>query len=251
MPKRPRAFSPHAGPAWLDSPARPAYDGATAVLATLQPPKFFYLTILITVAIMVAILVLVWYSQKWRRDRLERLAQEMGFSFDAKGETLGAVGCQGLPLLQRAAVLSNVLRGHYNAVETVLLDCQTGRGKQAVHQTVACFRLARGLPAFELRPESVFDKIGAATLGYQDIDFEANSAFSKSYLLRGADEASIRALFNDTVLRFFEQQKGWWVEAMGDWLGVYRRGRLVSPGKIKSFLEEARGVSQVFARQSW
>ncbi|MGH9863516.1 MAG: hypothetical protein ACRD35_08845 [Candidatus Acidiferrales bacterium] len=217
------------------------------MLAAAQPEPIFYLWVIISVAF----LVLVWYRQKWRRDRLERMAQEMGFSFDRKGETLSALGCQGLPLLERAAVLSNALRGHYNGVETVLLDCQTGHAKHAIHQTVVCFRLARELPAFELRPESVFDKIGAATLGYQDIDFEASPGFSKSYLLRGAHEEPVRALFNAAVLQFFEQQRAWWVEALGDWLGVYRRGRLVSPGQIKTFLEEARAVSQVFARQSW
>ena len=217
------------------------------MLAAAQPEWLFYLWVIVSVAF----LFLSWYRQKWRRNRLERLAQEMGFSFDPKGETLGAAGCRDLPLLQHAAVLSNVLRGHYNGVETVLLDCQTGWGKQAFHQTVVCFRLGRDLPAFELRPESVFDKIGAATHGYQDIDFEASPGFSKSYLLRGPHEDSIRALFNAAVLQFFEQQRGWWVEAQGNWLGVYRRRRLVSPGQIKTFLEEARGVSQVFARQSW
>lgn len=217
------------------------------LLAALQSDISGYLFLLV----FAAIIAIVFYSQKRRRDQLRRVADEMGFTFDPKAEELGSAGCEGLPLLQRAAALSNVLRGYWNGVETIVLDCKVGHGKNASRQTVAAFQLSgRAFPAFELKPETLLQKLGSA-LGYQDIDFEAYPEFSQNYVLRGTEENAVRRVFSAAVLHFFERERGWWVEGTGDWLAVYRERRRVGPGKIRSFLEEAGNVSRVFAPQSW
>lgn len=217
------------------------------LLAALQSDISGYLFLFV----LVAILGIVFYYQKWRRDQLRRVAEEMGFTFDARAEQVGLEGWQGLPLLLRASKVSNALWGQWNGVETILLDCKVGRGKYAYRQTLACFRLAgAAFPAFELKPETLMQKLGSA-LGYQDIDFEAYPEFSQTYVLRGLEEAALRRLFSAAVLRFFEHERGWWVEGTADWLTVYRERRRVGPGKIRSFAEETWKVSQVFARQDW
>lgn len=201
---------------------------------------------LIFIGIIVVVLLVTSYLAKRRRQGLERAAQEMGFSFEAEGINLASEGFLGLPLLKRNTGLSNVLRGSVTSGEAVVLDCQIGSGKSAQTQTVACLRLpGMQLPEFELRPENIFHKIGAA-FGYKDIDFEGNEGFSKSYLLRGPDEAAVRALFHPGLLAFFEQRTGWSVEGAGEWLAVYKQAKSIAPSKIRESLEEATQVATAF-----
>jgi len=62
-------------------------------------------------------------------------------------------------------------------------------------QTVAFAELGNvHLSRFSLDPESIFHKIGEI-VGFKDIDFPENKRFSDRYLLKGADEAAVRAVF--------------------------------------------------------
>ena len=97
----------------------------------------------------------------------------------------------------------------------------------------------RQLPAFQLRPEHLFHKIGAA-LGFDDIDFDDHPQFSKAYLLRSPQEQAVRDLFNNDVLDFFGTiDKKVCVEADGEWLVMYRQSRRVKADQLAAFLEES------------
>jgi len=194
----------------------------------------------------VVVLALIFTLSQRRKRGLERAAQEMGFSFDAKPAGLEAEGIMEVPLLKRNTGLRNLLRGSAGTGEVVVVDVRTGTGKTTTLRTVALYRLARKrLPVFELRPEHFFDKIGA-TFGFKDINFESNPEFSKRYKLQGADEMAVRELFHSGRLTFFEQQKGWSVEGAGEWLAVYRQVTCVAPGKLRTFLEETGQVVAAF-----
>ncbi|MCL4524374.1 MAG: hypothetical protein M1451_10785 [Acidobacteria bacterium] len=198
------------------------------------------------VGLIVAFLLLTFYLQARRRKAMEDAAREMGFTFQADVAGLGPAAYLNLPLLSRNTALSNVLQGAASCGEAIVLDCQIGSGKSAQTQTVACFRLSgKELPAFEMRPENMLHKIGAL-FGYKDIDFAENETFSKSYLLRGADESAVRLLFHSGRLSFFEQHKGWAVEGAGEWLAIYKVAWRVSPSKLRQFVEEATQVATTF-----
>jgi hypothetical protein len=201
---------------------------------------------MILVAVFVAFIVAAFFLARHRRKGLERVAQEMGFSFDADGEKLEPGGFHNLPLLARNTGLSNALRGSVRTGEAVVLDVETGSGKSSQTHTVACLKLAgKQFPGFEMRPENMFHKIGSV-FGYKDIDFQENEEFSKSYLLRGEDETAIRMLFHPGRLAFFEQHKGWCVEGAGEWLAIYKSGKTVGPSNVRGFIEEATGVASAF-----
>lgn len=201
---------------------------------------------LIFLGIAAVVIFLMMYLQKRRRQGMEKAAQEMGFSFQAEGEDLTGDFLR-LPLLEGNSGLSNVLRGSVATGEAVVLDCRIGSGKSSQTQTVACLRLAgKRFPGFELRPENIFHKIGAA-FGYKDINFQGNEGFSKSYLLRGQDEAAVRAIFHPGVLMFFEQHPGWSVEGAGEWLAVYKRATITSPSKIRDLLDNATQMANAFS----
>jgi hypothetical protein len=124
----------------------------------------------------------------------------------------------------------------------------TGGGKSSHTwaQTVVCFQLARDvLPHFELRPESVFHRIGA-WFGYQDINFESHPKFSQKYLLRGGDEQAVRDLFTDDILEWFEGTNGVSVEGRGDRLLFYRQANRADPELIRRLLQEGFEVLSLF-----
>ena len=207
------------------------------------------------IALCVLLLVAVgigfsYYFQRKRLKDLERVAQELGFHFQAEEGDLPAHICDTLPVFQRSRSRSNFLQGRRVTGEIVLADVRVGSGKQSYSQTVASFHLfERQLPAFELSPESWARKIAQA-FGYKDINFDSSPEFSKSYLLRGQDETAARELFRADLLHFFTGEKGWSVEGAGDWLCVYRYARTVSPKDIRSFLDQTEAVARLFAQRT-
>jgi hypothetical protein len=202
---------------------------------------------LVYIGLIVVFCLVAWFLATRRRQGLERVAREMGFSFHPKATTLGSAPYLRLPLLKQSTDLSNALVGSVATGEAVLLDCQIGTGKSSHTVTVACLRLAgKQLPAFQMRPESIFHKIGSA-FGYQDIDFSENETFSKSYLLRGEDEAAVRGLFHPGRLAFFEQHKDWVVEGAGEWLAIHKQWTAIGPSKMRGFVEEVTQVATAFS----
>jgi hypothetical protein len=140
-----------------------------------------------------------------------------------------------------------VMTGEIAGMPVVLTDFQyvtgSGKNRRAHTQTVAVFTEAgRGLPDFELRPEHVFHKIGQV-FGYQDIDFEGQEEFSKRYLLRGSDEAGVRAAFGTQALAFLTGQPGWSVQTREGRLAVFREGKRAKPPTMPAFLAEALRVA--------
>ena len=97
-----------------------------------------------------------------------------------------------------------------------------------------------------MRPENFLHRIGDAFV-LQDIDFATHPEFSKSYLLEGSDESTIRQLFSSHVLRFFSQEKAWSVEGTGEWLVVYTGAGLVPAEQLEQFLSMTSHISSLFS----
>jgi len=191
--------------------------------------------------------------ERRRREAMQRVAAEIGMDFLADDQSVLNKDITRFHLFRRgrARRVRNVMMGLVADLQAYLFDYKYtvggGRNARTFRHTVAAFHVPqRALPGFELRPESLFHKIGSA-LGFQDIDFPSHPAFSARYLLRGEDEAAIRDLFNDDVLRFFEQCPSLCVEARADWIVVHRPGRRVAPDDIAGFLEEAFTVCTTLA----
>jgi hypothetical protein len=182
-----------------------------------------------------------------RLAELAAVAEEMGFEFTPKGDPALVADYAGFELFGQghSKSLTALMRGRANDLEVALFDYSftTGSGKHrhTSRQTAVVFRFDGRLPKFSLRPENVFHRLGTL-FGYQDIDFDSHPAFSKRYLLRGEDEAAVRALFTDGVLTFFEENLGLMVEGAGGRLLVYRSQARVKPDEARTFLDEAFGV---------
>jgi hypothetical protein len=209
-------------------------------------------TFIIGGLIMLVVSAIIVYrrKEKLRTDGIRAVADQLSLQFDPQGDKL-------IPEFARFKLFSQgggkkirtMLHGTTEAVEVSIFDyqfTQDGEDGQILKQTVASFRSPHlDLPDFDLRPEHFLHKF-VLVLGYQDIDFESNPDFSKAFLLRGSDEARIRAVFDDEVLALFEQTTGVCVEGDGDRLIYYRSGQRVEPANIRSFMDEGFKVYVLF-----
>lgn len=123
-----------------------------------------------------------------------------------------------------------------------------GRSQQTWRQTVVHVHApGLALPAFVLRPEHAYHKIGAL-FGYQDIDLEADARFSDRYLLRGADEGAIRARFVPEVRAFYDRDPRCCTEACGADLFFWRTSKLTAPEEVPALLDDALDLVTRFER---
>ncbi|NND97843.1 MAG: hypothetical protein HKN47_11000 [Pirellulaceae bacterium] len=196
------------------------------------------------IALVGGILFAAYKFEQARTEKLKAIADELGLEFFPKGDDSVKNSLGHLQLFNRGhgRRMQNMLSGQSDEIEMAIFGYRytTGGGKnqQTHQQTVISFQTpALSLPAFELRPEHMFHKIGKV-FGYQDINFNSHPVFSKRYLLRGSDEEAIRKLFTADVLAFFESQQGISVEADRDRLIYYRSGKRSKPELLRGFMEE-------------
>jgi hypothetical protein len=207
-----------------------------------------FVFVAVVLALMAVVIVgSVLYARKRTRE-LTVAAQQIGFRFVGKDWSGPALPSQPkVSLLQRTrGKFSNVMTGTAGGLQISLFDYTYPMGKSSVTQTVAAFSQDRQLPPFTLRPENVFDRIGDAIV-HSDIDFDSNPEFSKRYLLKSPEEASIRRLFTPSLLTYLEQfQTNWFVEGTGTTLIVYRGGSPVNALDLPAFLEETSRIARTF-----
>ena len=192
--------------------------------------------------------------EKKRTEAMRLASQAMGYAFEETGD-LGQLRSFGdLPLFDQghSKRARSVMTGRTADRDVKLFDYQytTGSGKNSHthNQTVALYpEGGRGLPDFVLAPENFLHKIGQA-FGYQDIDFEQSPEFSAHYLLRGNDEAAIRAAFTADVLAFFAQHHSWHVEVRSSHVAVYRSGHRCKPPEAPAYLADTLRVMLAFRR---
>jgi hypothetical protein len=184
-----------------------------------------------------------WFYEKKRSEALEHVAEALHFSFKRKCyDTLIRENFFDLFNKGRAKKLSNQMTGSSGDMNISIADYKytvgSGKNSTTYSQTILIIQSAQlHLPPFTLCPENIFHKIGGM-FGYKDIDFTSHPKFSKQYLLRGSDEGSIREMFNEDVLYFFEKAKGLSVEGKDDRFIYYKASKRVATKEIQAFLQE-------------
>lgn len=208
--------------------------------------------VVIVIAIIVVWVAIGFYLEKRRAEALRKVAEDLRLTYSGTAGLAHAeisslhLGSQG-----HGVEIKNVMSGRAGETEVTIFDYEytTGHGKNSTThgQTVVRFRTADWqLPLFELRPEGLFSKLGAA-LGGQDIDFVSHPVFSKMFVLKSPSESDIRAFFTEALLSALERKKGISVEGHGSTLLFYRAGRKVNAKTIRALLEEAHGTYAHFA----
>lgn len=214
---------------------------------------------LVIPAVILVLLGIIWIAVRFEKKRgksMKAQAVRLGWSYAPKAGLSDIPSADAFHLFNigRSRRVKNLMQGGGEDLHTAVYDYQYtvggGQSSHTVSQTVFQFQSARlNLPAFILKPENVFHKIGQS-FGYQDIDFDSYPEFSKRYLLRGGDEERIRKLFNpDMLVRFESEEKGLVVEAGSQILICYRSGKRVKPEALYRSFEHMRSLYDLFVRR--
>ena len=217
-------------------------------------------TILLIAIIVVAVVALLYVQRLFQQRRIEALQRAgagLGLFIASESDTAAlqsSLSTFHLFSQGHSRRLSGLIQGIARDVPVSLFDYRyfTGSGSKnnrIREQTVVCLQMdGAALPVFALRPETVWNKMGA-WLGGQDIDFESAPDFSSRYVLQGTDEAAVRGLFADRVLAFYAARSGLCTEGGGDRLLVYRAEKRVKPEALSAFLDEGLEVLALFQSQ--
>jgi hypothetical protein len=189
-----------------------------------------------------------------RTEALQEMAGRLGWAFQ------GEVQFSALPDLDRfelfrsgrSKALRNLVTSPSGERRAIVFDYTyvTGGGNSQRRHRQTVFYATReslDLPSFSLRPESFLHRV-AGLVGYQDIDFERRPEFSRLFLLRGEDEAGVRAAFETPVLRFFEQRPGTCAAGVRNELLFWRPGGYASPEEVEALIREGEELADQLSR---
>lgn len=204
-------------------------------------PLFFFVGLL---AVMAVVVVLSIRYERKRTQALQAFASSLHFAFCAGDDGQATAPFSSFALFNsgRSRRATNVMRGTANDTDVTIMDYRytTGGGKNSHtwSQTVLALQSPLlQLPAFTLRPEHLFDRIGEV-FGGRDIDFPSHPGFSGSFLLRSGDEAAVRKVFTPDLLSRCERCKGLSMETAGDRVVFYRASTRVRPEGLMAFMQE-------------
>lgn len=210
-----------------------------------MPPVIAWLLGITIVVFFVLVIVVTRRKERERTETLRRVAETAGMAFEAKAEldavrSLGNVQLFGRGHSKRVA---NMMTGRLGDQQVVVFDYwyTTGAGKnqRTQSQTVVLLPSAkRSLPDLQMAPENPLYRIAEA-FGYQDIDIESSPEFSRRYVVRGPDEAAIRAALYPGATSYFADHEGWTVEAQSGTVAIYRADRRPKPEEMRAFIEDA------------
>lgn len=181
---------------------------------------------------------------------LENAARLLRFEYLGRVPAEEAVALAELPFLggSRRGRISNYLRRVEGGETMALLDFSYGRGSGRHEETVASLESPRlAVADFAVRPERTVDRL-IPLIGHGDIDFDGNPVFSHRYLLRGREEAAVRALFTRERLAAFEDVEPCAVAGAGRRLIYFEPDHLVWPGALDAFLARASRIFDLFRR---
>lgn len=201
--------------------------------------------------------VLHFMQKSHRREDLQKLARQMGWTFAPKTELAflkefaAILGISAPHALTGAS--TNILTGQMQGRNLIVADQRytTGSGKNSTthEQTVLGIEVGNfQMPFFCLEPEDLLDRILDGFMRY-DIDFPNRPLFSKRYVLYGQNETQIRQFFTDNLLAFYEQQPIFTTVGGGKYLVIYNRGALLEPHEIMARLNFIVNLADVFARR--
>ena len=216
------------------------------------------LEILFIIILVLLAFYFFWYPQLRRSENLRKIAIDLNIPFYPKGDDSLYDHLEYFHLfsMNSKSRITNMLHQEDEETELAFFDFtfEIGGGGSRDHgisyatryqQSVVYFCSHKlDLPQFVLQPEKKFHQFS----DLQDIDFSGHTKFSDDYLLQGNPEKSVRKLFNNQLLNFFESKPGLCVEGGANQMLFYRLNERISPNKLSEFLEEGMQVLSKFTK---
>jgi hypothetical protein len=223
--------------------APPAWTSTLLAVATWRGTGLAFL-----VLVSAAVALVRARRGRLRRLGLARAATSLQLSFAPAWDTPALPA--GFDLFAHAGQFENWIRGDYAGTAVCVVDYSYASRRYPTAQTVAVFGPgAWSGPSFQLEPprEAI---PGRPPVTPPEIALD-ETPFSDAYCVRAedADAPAVRAVFSPAVMDFFATRPGWEVEARETTLLVYRRGEIVAPAEVGTFLGRCDELRQ--ALRSW
>lgn len=182
-----------------------------------------------------------------RQEELQAFAAKNGFTFDYRmapnlSKLNGFLETKHIEIkLQR-----NLLVGsHYNIefeLSDLMLVHSIGNRSHNINMTNALFTIpGMTIPEFILEPDGFTDDYKDDS-AFKDIDFSEHSVFSYYYLLKGPDESAISDFFTNSLIRFFEKNKGFRLESKRNMIFVYKKARRIKPENLNMLIDFTKAL---------
>lgn len=200
------------------------------------------------------IVTLAWYLEKKRTEAMQAWAQANAFQYEGDAQNLAnELGTFKLFNQGRSRKVKNLCRGSKEVGAVRVADYQyvTGSGKhqQTHQQTIVVVNTpGRSAPHFFLRKQNRFFDALDKMFGGQDINFDDDETFSKSFVLQtGGDEQQLRQFMSPRLRDTFNRliDKNLILEVNGDVM-VLHHGRRLKTEQIGELIADAVNI-----RRSW
>ncbi len=192
----------------------------------------------------------IW-TEKKRREGIQQLAGQLGIEYReelAPGDREDFAKFA-LASLGHNRVISNILVADSGEIRMVVFDYRytvgNGKNKSTPKQTVVMAQSGQiSIPAFQLSPESVFQKI-AGLFGFPDINFADDPSFSNAFKLTGPNAEQIRAFFTARRRNELLSQRQINLEGNRDHFLFYQARRQCSIEELKGLMGRAFSLYSV------
>ncbi|MFK8002196.1 MAG: SulP family inorganic anion transporter [Polyangiales bacterium] len=197
-----------------------------------------------------------------RQKNLETLAAERGWTFDARRDWdpdhLDEFHFFRIhPIEYRDTVIKGrcEAEAHGQAVEFSLSDVTFDEGvliPEVYHTTVLHLHLPFAIPEVVMEKEGLLDRV-LELAGLHDINFKDNAAFSRKFVVRGPDEAAIRAFLTPELLTFFVDKEAYHIESAGRELAIFNAfSRRATSHEVERVLDFSERLAELLvAHPSW
>jgi|TARA_B100000073_G_C23622121_1_gene528999 hypothetical protein len=201
-----------------------------------------------------------------RAKAMKQLAESLNFSvvpLDGDEEETFIQSLSRLPLFTRGSQRGvwNVIKGTMHDTPITILDYRysyRNSNSRPCLQTVLLFEWpGLNLPVFSLRAQTQRDKPGqdfllsimpmAQSLMPHTIDMSEHQEFAQRFWLQGTqkNEQTVRKLFNDDVVHFFERHNNLSTDAAGTKIAVYHMKKEISPRNMQAAIDRGLDICRL------
>jgi hypothetical protein len=217
----------------------------------------FFIIWVLSILLLVPLLFLEYKrAEKQRREMAERLGIEYHNRLVPADQAMFAkfaLASRGrkqmfdkFALMSRGRKASNAFFADSGDLRVVIFDFRYIVGKNERNQTCVMAQSdLLSIPEFELSPEGMLQNI-AGFFGFQDINFDDDTNFSKAFKLTGPDEDRIRAFFTAKRRQEVLRERQIILEGNGDQFVFHQTGRQLSTfEELNGLMERALSLYAV------
>ncbi|MFP4112412.1 MAG: hypothetical protein ACLFPQ_01750 [Candidatus Woesearchaeota archaeon] len=212
--------------------------------------------------IIAGIIIFAVISERKRDEAFKKLSIRQGFHLTLKKYPLEKIEAN-LDLFTKgySKKVRRMIEGSYGKMNWKIFDYYyiVGAGKSSSQISTTVFLVGKNdlnLPHFYISHENFLTRVGTVFSG-KDIDFENHPIFSDKYYLFGKDESAIKKFFNDSKLKYFENNdftkmnfsgkkeiklRNFVIEANGKYAAFYNHSRQIPPEYIYDMMNKCKEI---------